>query len=446
MIASNLPIITNKSEKVNIFWFRRDLRLEDNAGLYHALNGPHPVIPLFIFDQSILSALDDKHDRRVMFIHKSLQDIHEQLKKHGSGLFVLHGNVEKIWEILVSRLQIANVYVNHDYEPYAVRRDDKIRNLLGRFDIRFHTYKDQVIFEKDDILKADGAPYTVYTPYRRRWQENLTADALAPFASREKADGFFKTTHPALPTLESIGFRTTDLDVPAPEPDSERVRYYHEKRDYPALNATSRLSVHLRFGTVSIRKLVRIALELNETWLGELVWRDFFMMILYHFPYVVTRPFKPQYEAIKWRNHPDEFRAWCEGQTGYPIVDAGMRELNRTGFMHNRVRMITAGFLTKHLLIDWRKGERYFAKKLLDYDLAANNGNWQWAAGCGCDAAPYFRIFSPARQQEKFDPDYAYTRRWVPEYESSDYPKPVVDHATARDRALAAYSVVRSQP
>lgn len=443
MIASNLPIINDKGRKVNIFWFRRDLRLEDNAGLYHALNGNNKVLPIFIFDRAILKDLEDKKDRRVQFIHKSLCDIQKKLKESGSSLFVIHGEVQDIMDALVQRLNIEAVYANHDYEPYARKRDEHVKALLNRSSIDFKTFKDQVVFEKNDVLKPDGEPYTIYTPYRKKWQELLRAEDIKSYPSEDLIDHFLSTKPQDLPGLESLGFRTSNESFPTKEIDENLIKTYHKNRDYPALDATTRLSVHFRFGTVSIRKQVRKALELNETWLGELIWREFFMMILYHFPRVVDHCFKTKYEAVKWRNNPDEFSLWCEGKTGYPIVDAGMRELNQTGYMHNRVRMVTASFLTKHLLIDWRWGERYFAKKLLDYDLSANNGNWQWAAGCGCDAAPYFRIFNPYTQQEKFDRNREYIKKWVPEQDTEDYPGPMVNHKMARERALSAYSVVK---
>lgn len=443
MIASNIPLPVNRDHQVNIFWFRRDLRLTDNTGLFHALKDNAPVIPVFIFDRHILDALRNKQDRRVEFMHQALTGIHERLVEAGSSLFVLHGDVAGIWQDLLSRLNIGKVYCNHDYEPSAIRRDTEIGAMLKAGNVAFNTFKDQVIFDKGDILKPDGKPYTIYTPYRRRWQQQLAPKDIEPCPSEDLLDRFYKTEPLKIPSLESLGFRTIHGRYPAPEPESERIRTYDQNRDYPGRDATTRLSVHLRFGTVSIRNLVRRALELNETWLGELIWREFFMMILYHFPYVVNAPFKPAYSAISWRNDNEEFARWCEGQTGFPIVDAGMRELNRTGFMHNRVRMITAGFLVKHLLIDWRWGERYFAEKLLDFDLAANNGNWQWAAGCGCDAAPYFRIFNPDTQTAKFDPDHRYIKKWVPEADTPGYPERIVEHSFARERCLSAYSVVR---
>jgi deoxyribodipyrimidine photo-lyase len=340
MISSNIPIIKNKQEKTDIFWFRRDLRLQDNTGLYHALNGPNKIIPIFIFDRNILGELEDKKDRRLQFIHHSLHEVQKILKQKGSSLLVLHGEFEDIWKTLVERLHLETVYTNHDYEPYAIERDRRVSELLKKSGVQFKSFKDQVIFEKDEILKPDDTPYTVYTPYRKRWQETVSAEDLKSYPSEEMLDAMYPLQPKDLPSLESLGFRTTKEAFPPAEPDEQTIRQYHKYRDYPALDATTRLSVHLRFGTVSIRQMVRKGMEWNETWLGELIWREFFMMILYHFPHVVDQPFKSRYKTIKWRNNHDEFERWCEGETGYPLVDAGMRELNQTGFMHNRVRMV----------------------------------------------------------------------------------------------------------
>ena len=426
-------------KKKVIFWFRRDLRLEDNTALYRALKSGHPVVPLFIFDSHILDALEDRRDQRVRFIHQTLAELDRRLRQHGSSLRIRHGKPVEVWRELINELDPAAVFTNRDYEPYARQRDEAVADLLQKNDIYFYDYKDQAIFEKDEVLTQQGTPYTVYTPYRRRWEELLAGKAPQSSPSEKLLDKLIPGQEAAFPALEDLGFRDDQGDFPAEELPEEIIREYHQKRDYPAIPGTTRLGIHLRFGTVSIRHLVRRALELNDTWLSELIWREFFMMILWHFPHVVDQPFREKYAAIPWRNNEEEFQRWCEGQTGYPIVDAGMRELNQTGFMHNRVRMITASFLTKHLLIDWRWGEAYFAKKLLDYDLAANNGNWQWAAGCGCDAAPYFRIFNPYTQTEKFDPQGKYLARWVPERDHPDYPKPMVDHKFARERALDTY-------
>jgi deoxyribodipyrimidine photo-lyase len=418
-----------------LFWFRRDLRLQDNAGLYHALNENTSVLPVFIFDTEILDKLEDKADARVEFIHQSLRHLQEEITAAGSSLYVMHGNPVEIFQTLNPK----SVYTNQDYEPYARKRDEQVNEILTGRNIAFKTFKDQVIFEKEEIVKDDGKPYTVYTPYSRKWKSTLRSEHYKSFPSETLVDHFKKTKPLKFPSLSDLGFEPSGISFPERKIRQSIIEHYHEHRDIPALEGTSRLSVHLRFGTVSIRKLVQIARKKNEKWLNELIWRDFYHMILWHFPQVVTKSFKPAYDRIQWRNHPEEFRAWCEGRTGYPIVDAGMRELNTTGFMHNRVRMIVASFLTKHLLIDWRWGEAYFAKKLLDYDLAANNGGWQWAAGSGCDAAPYFRVFNPQLQTEKFDPEFKYIKKWVPEYGTPTYPKVIVDHAFARNRVLNVY-------
>ena len=420
-----------------LFWFRRDLRLEDNAGLYHALKENPSVVGIFIFDTTILSRLEDPYDRRVEFIHQSLTHLQQQLTGLGSSLVVFHGDPVTIFKGLNPK----NVYTNHDYEPYARQRDAEVKKILQAKGIDFKTYKDQVIFEKEEVTKDDGKPYTVFTPYSKKWKALLKPANLKSFATETHFSAFKKFKPMALPALEQLGFHPVGLPFPERVIRQTVISRYHEQRNFPAVAGTTRLSVHLRFGTVSIRKLAQVALKKNETWLNELIWRDFYHMILWHFPQVETQAFKPAYDRIVWRNNPDEFAAWCEGRTGYPIVDAGMRELNATGFMHNRVRMIVASFLTKHLLIDWRWGEAYFAKKLLDFDLAANNGGWQWAAGSGCDAAPYFRVFNPELQTEKFDPDHTYIRHWVPEVGTEHYPRPIVDHKVASERVLAAYKV-----
>ncbi|WP_265130124.1 cryptochrome/photolyase family protein [Chryseobacterium oranimense] len=420
-------------DKVNIFWFRRDLRLEDNVGLYHAIQSGLKVIPVFIFDTDILNRLQDKKDRRVDYIHQALQRIHKELKKYNSGLYFYHGTPMQVFKKIIQDFNVYKVFCNRDYEPKAIQRDREIADFLLKHHIQLKDFKDQVIFEKDDILKNDLSPYTVFTPYSKKWKENLknietlTTD-LTHFAN-------YKGTSEII-SLKEIGFEKTDLEFTEPELNRDIIDSYGKYRDFPAMDHTTHLGTALRFGTISIRKCVQYAVKHNEVWLNELIWREFFMQILYHFPDVVHQCFKKKYENIAWRNNEKEFKAWCEGKTGYPIVDAGMRQLNETGFMHNRVRMVTASFLTKHLLIDWRWGEAYFAEKLLDYDLAANNGNWQWAAGCGCDAAPYFRIFNPYEQTKKFDKDSQYISKWLPE----DYvEEPVVEHTKARDRALKAY-------
>lgn len=417
-----------------MFWLRRDLRISDNAGLYYALRNNENVLPIFIFDTVILDDLEDKADKRVEFIHQSLSTLKESFQEAGSSLLVLHGDPVKIF----SNLNPKTVYTNHDYEPYARQRDDKVKTILERKGSSFHSFKDQVIFEKDEVVKDNGEPYTVFTPYSRKWKARLNAFFQKSYPTEKYRSKLYQTNPFPFPTLEEIGFAPTHPAFPERAVKGAVIKDYHLKRDIPGIIGTSRLGVHLRFGTISIRKLVQLAVKKNETWLNELIWREFYQMILWHFP-KVDQAFKPQYDRIHWRNNVEEFEAWCEGRTGYPIVDAGMRELNATGFMHNRVRMIVASFLTKHLLINWRWGEAYFAKKLLDFDLAPNNGGWQWAASSGCDAAPYFRVFNPELQTQKFDPDFKYIRKWVPEFETPAYPKPIVDHKKARERVLKVY-------
>lgn len=424
---------------VSIFWFRRDLRLDDNAGLYHALKSGLPVVPVFIFDREILDLLENKTDKRVHFIHDALTGIQQQLVKMGSSLQVMHGTAGSCFEQLCKQFTVSAVYTNHDYEPGAQKRDNAVALLLKEHGIPLYTHKDQVIFEKDEVVKDNGEPYTVYTPYSRKWREKLNGFYLKPYPTDKYFDNFYECAPAALLSLADIGFQSADPGVIPAELNDEIARHYDKTRDFPAVNGTTRLGVHLRFGTVSIRRLATEAGNLNATLLNELIWREFYQAILWHFPHVVSGCFIREYDNIVWRNNEQEFAKWCAGQTGYPIVDAGMRQLNETGYMHNRVRMIVASFLTKDLLIDWRWGEAYFAEKLLDYDLAANNGGWQWAAGCGCDAAPYFRVFNPYLQTQKFDPELKYIRSWVPEYEQLTYARPIVDHAVARERCLKVY-------
>jgi deoxyribodipyrimidine photo-lyase len=427
--------------EVNIFWFRRDLRLEDNAGLYHALKSDKPVIPVFIFDTEILNELEDKADRRISFIHEALQDMQLKLEKLGSSLQVYHCTALDAFEKISEKYKVKAVFTNHDYEPYARKRDEAVNTYLAQQGITFHSCKDQVLLEKNEVLKDDGTPYTVFTPYSRKWKAVLTDFHLKPYPVNK----YFKNFHPqksvALPSLKDIGFEPTTKAFPSKAVKEDIIKDYAKTRDYPAIKGTSKVGVHLRFGTVSIRQLAAKTKDLSGTYLNELIWREFYHMILWHFPHVGKgKAFREAYDHIEWRRDNGEFEKWCEGQTGYPIVDAGMRELNETGFMHNRVRMIVASFLSKHLLLDWRLGEAYFAKKLLDFDLAANNGGWQWAAGSGCDAAPYFRIFNPYLQTKKFDPKLEYIRKWVPELDSFDYPPPIVEHEFARKRCLEVYS------
>lgn len=425
--------------EINLFWFRRDLRLDDNAGLFHVLSSGLPVLPIFIFDDDILLKLDNKEDARVTFIYDEVLRIKQEIESRGGSLLIKRGRPAGIFRELTGRFRISKVFANHDYEPYARDRDDRVGKLLSEQGIRFITFKDQVIFEKDEILKDDGKPYTVFTPYSRRWKSALSGSSFTKHNSAGLTGNFLKIMPMDVPVLSSLGFNRSRLTFPPRKPDAGILQHYHRDRDFPALQGTSRMGPHLRFGTISIRNLAEMAIKTNEVFLNELIWREFYMMILWHFPHAAERAFKPQYDRIAWRNDEQQFRAWCEGRTGYPIVDAGMRELNATGYMHNRVRMITASFLARHLLIDWRWGEAWFASKLLDFELSSNNGGWQWAAGTGCDAAPYFRVFNPALQAEKFDPEKKYIRQWVLEYGKSNYPPPSVEHGRARLLAIETY-------
>jgi deoxyribodipyrimidine photo-lyase len=434
-----------KKDTVSIFWFRRDLRLEDNVGLYHALYNAKlagkKVLPIFIFDKTILDKLEDKQDRRVDFIHHTILALQNQLTAKGKSLHVEYGIPLDVIGKLIKQYHVESIYTNHDYEPKAMERDLSIQLFLKEHKIEFHSFKDQVIFEKNEVLKDDGKPYTVFTPYSNKWKKVWETNVPKIHPSIKLIDFFIDCNPLPIPSLKTMGFETTDLVMPPKDWQEGLVKKYSDQRDFPAIKGTTQLSVHLRFGTISVRKLALDTKVLNTTFFNELIWRDFYQMILWHFPQVGNgKSFKAQYDFIEWRNNEKEFDAWCNGQTGYPIVDAGMRELNTTGFMHNRVRMIVASFLTKHLLIDWRWGEAYFAQKLLDFDLAANNGGWQWASGSGCDAAPYFRVFNPRLQTEKFDKELKYIRKWVPELDSLNYPKPIVVHELARERVLAAYA------
>ncbi|MGV9011879.1 MAG: cryptochrome/photolyase family protein [Flavobacteriales bacterium] len=425
---------------LSIHWLRRDLRLEDNHGLFRALEDHGDVLPLFMFDPTILDRLERKNDRRVDHIHRTLAVLKAKLESMGGTLLVMHGEPMDVWKQLTERFAITAVTANHDHEHYALQRDAAIAAFLGEKGISFRTFKDISIFERGEVMKDGGGPYTVFTPYARKWKALFTPEMVAPFPSEARMHRLLQHAPLRMPTLGQIGFQPTDLQLPSAQLDLDILAHYAETRNLPGTLGTSRMSTHLRFGTVSPRAMVRQALLSSNTWLNELIWREFFMQVLYHFPRVVGHAFKPAYEQIAWRNNEAEFAAWCEGRTGYPLVDAGMRELSATGLMHNRVRMVTASFLTKHLLIDWRWGEAWFAELLLDFELSSNNGNWQWAAGTGCDAAPYFRVFNPALQQERFDPRLTYVKRWVPEYGKANYAEPIVVHKTARDRALAAYA------
>ena len=418
--------------KISIFWYRRDLRLEDNTGLFKALNENKNILPIFIFDDAILDELPED-DARVNFIYESLAKINKQLNKHNTSLQILKGQIDDVWKNLVTTYDIQKVYLNKDYEPYAIKRDQKIKDFLNSKGIEMKSFKDQVIFEEDEIVKADGKPYTVFTPYKRKWLEKFTKVNLNSIVN---FDNFYKKIID-FPSLNQLGLKNSTIKVK--KYSLKNVATYSETRNFPNLDSTSYLSPHLRFGTISVRQIILKLKNKSETFLSELIWREFFMQIIFHFPHVVTKNFRAKYDGIQWINNKEDYKNWCQGKTGYPLVDAGMRQLNETGYMHNRVRMVTAGFLCKHLLIDWRYGEAYFAKKLLDYELSSNNGNWQWAAGTGCDAAPYFRIFNPTEQLKKFDKSLTYTKKWVKDFDTLKYPNPIVDHKYARNRALEAY-------
>lgn len=422
-------------QKIAFFWFRRDLRLDDNVGLYNALQSDFPVIPLFIFDDDILENLP-KNDARVSFIYDSLHNINEQLAAVDSSILIKKGKTQEVWQSLIEEFDVQQIFFNKDYEPYAITRDLNIAEIAKKHTIEVFSFKDHVIYEEREITKADGLPYTIYTPYKNKWLEryHLAGQALE-YDTQSLFSNFSKNKFD-FPDLKEIGFERSTIKV-VPH-NLTQIANYKETRDFPALDGTSYLSPHLRFGTVSIRKLVNWANKKNQTFLSELIWREFFIQILFSFPRVVNHNFKPAYDGIQWRNNEDDFKRWCSGTTGYPMVDAGMRQLNETGYMHNRVRMVVASFLCKHLLINWQWGEAYFAEKLLDFELAANVGNWQWAAGTGCDAAPYFRVFNPEIQQKKFDEKAIYIRKWIPEFDLG-YNEPMIDHAFARDRAIATY-------
>ena len=423
---------------MNVFWFRRDLRVDDNKGFFQALNSNSEVLPLFIFDKNILDELP-KDDARVSFIHERLDSIDMELQKFGKNLAVFYGDPITIIEKLISENQIQGVYTNHDYEPYAKDRDQKIASILAAKNIGFHTFKDQVIFEKSEVVKDDQTPYVVYTPYSRKWKDLFQKTKLEHFESEKLLRNIVSHSYPFL-SLKDIGFEQSKIKVAHYNNSENLISNYEDTRNFPAIEGTSMIGTHLRFGSVSIRKVVASAASnKKETYLKELIWREFFMQILWHFPHTNNKSFRPKYDAIKWNNNEEEFKKWCEGKTGYPFVDAGMRELNATGHMHNRVRMIVASFLCKHLLIDWRWGETYFATKLLDYEQSSNVGNWQWAAGSGVDAAPYFRIFNPTEQVKKFDKDLVYIKKWIPELQDFSYPQPIVDHVFARERCLRVF-------
>ena len=422
-----------------LFWFRRDLRFHDNAGFYKALSDADEVLPAFVFDESILEKLP-KDDARVDFIHRHIAKMQQESEVHGSSMCVAKGNPSKLIPQWCEEHNITAVYTNEDYEPYATARDLKIKGILAAKGIGFKTFKDQVIFAPDEVLKKDGTPYRVYTPFSRVWMAKEAEDRLPEYPTAPLLNKLYKKIRPNIPTLEAMGFEKPTHHAPEPNHSLSLMDAYDAVRNFPAIDGTSRLGIHLRFGTLSIRDMVKKAKKSSKpTFLKELIWREFFMQILWHFPHTTTMSFKPQYDRIEWRNNETDFSKWCEGNTGYPLVDAGMRELNQTGFMHNRVRMLVGSFLCKHLLIDWRWGEAYFAEKLLDYEQSSNIGNWQWVAGCGVDAAPYFRVFNPTEQLKKFDKEHTYIKKWVPEYQSLDYPSPMVDHKMARLRCLETY-------
>lgn len=430
--------------KISIFWFRRDLRLSDNTALYYALKEGLPVLPIFIFDIHILDKLEDKKDARVQFIHDTVASLDQKLKALGSGIRTFYGTPLEAYESLTNDYDIASVFTNRDYEPYANQRDQEVETYLSKKNIGFYTFKDHVIFEKEEIVSGSGTFYKVFTPYSKVWRVKYAENKPQILPDASESTHWLRWNAGVIHSLTEMGFDTSGIIIPPLNIDEDIVRKYDEQRNFPALDATSKLGIHLRFGTISIRQLATKTEKLNWTYLNELIWRDFYAMILANNPHVAEKAFKPQYDHIPWRHDEEGFEKWCQGMTGYPIVDAGMRQLNKTGFMHNRVRMIVASFLTKHLLLDWRWGEAYFAEKLLDFDLASNNGGWQWAAGTGTDAQPYFRVFNPQSQTEKFDPQLEYIRKWVPEYGTNAYPKPMVDHKFARQRAIDTYKAALS--
>lgn len=430
---------------VSIFWFRRDLRLHDNAGLYYALKGTNPVLGLFIFDKEILDELEDKDDARVTFIYQTVANLKQELESHGSSLLIKYDKPVDAWKEVLSKYQIAEVFTNIDYEPYAKQRDGAIGSLLKKHEIPFRLFKDQVIFNKEEVTKDNGEPYTMFTPYKRTWLKNLTPFYLKSYPTKKYLKNLYETEPLKNITLSEMGFEESRQEFPDTE-YKNIINDYARDRDYPAKPGTSRIGMYLRFGTVSIRDLAREAQKHEQTWLSELIWREFYMMSLDFFPDTLHKAYRPEFDRINWRNNEHEFKAWCEGKTGYPLVDAGMRQLNTTGFMHNRVRMVTASFLVKHLLIYWRWGEHYFASLLLDYEAASNIGNWQWVAGSGTDTMPYFRIFNPEAQLKKFDPKLEYIKKWVPEYGTNQYPEPIVDNHEARERCLKAYKQALGRP
>ena len=426
-------------DKISIFWFRRDLRLHDNKALFHALQSEEKILPIFIFDIDILKKIP-KDDARISFIYSELKAMNMHLESFGTEIKMFHGNPKEVFRSLMKNYTIVKVFTNHDYEPYAIKRDLDIKEVVSSSKIDFQTYKDQVIFERNEITKKDGKPYVVYTPYSKKWLEKYETNKPGNYPSEDFLDRLYKKTKSETLTLSDIGFIETNIPIKNYIFNSRIINEYEETRNFPALDNTSKLGPHLRFGTVSVRQMVsRADAHENKIFLKELIWREFFMQILWHFPETHKNSFKSKYDRIIWRNNEKEFKKWCEGNTGYPMVDAGMRQLNKTGFMHNRVRMLVGSFLCKHLLIDWRWGEAYFAEKLHDYEMSSNVGNWQWVAGTGVDASPYFRIFNPTSQIQKFDKELKYIQKWVPDFQEITYPSPMVEHKFARERCLKTY-------
>lgn len=421
-----------------IFWFRRDLRLEDNAGLWHALKSGYKVIPVFIYDKNILQRFE-YNDPRMHFLGKTLEQLDSGLRKVKSSLVTVHGIPVEVFKSLIANYSIRGLYFNRDYEPESLKRDEEVKKLFDFFGIPVFSYRDQVIFEMAEVVKNDGSPYTVFTPYCRKWLSLFNPGMITPFPSERLKHNFASLQTSGIIKPEKIGFTCPEIIVKEPVLDEEHIRNYEKTRDFPAQNGTSLTGPHLRFGTKSIREVFRKAVNISQVFMNELIWREFFMQILYHFPHVTEKSFRPEYDTIEWLNNEEHFERWYKGMTGVPLVDAGMRELAATGYMHNRVRMVVSNYLTKILLTDWRWGEAWFAQKLLDYELSSNNGNWQWAAGCGCDAAPYFRIFNPENQIRKFDPEMKYIKKWIPELGTPLYPSPVTDYVHARERALKHY-------
>lgn len=425
-------------QPITIFWFRRDLRLHDNAGLYRALKTGNPVLGLYIFDKNILDDLEDKDDARVTFIYNAVDEIKKELEKHHSSLLIKYDKPEYIWKEIIKEYNVAAVYTNRDYEPYAKKRDGELNKFFEQHGIEFKTFKDQIIFERGEVVKDDKKPYTIFTPYKRRWLNKLKPFYYKGYPTEKYFNNLYQTVKLQDIPLTNMGFVKSELEFPKTEYE-DIIDDYSKNRNFPAKKGTSHIGLHLRFGTISIRDCVKASLNREQTWLGELIWREFYMMSLDFFPQTIDTAYRPVYDQIKWRNNQDEYKAWCQGKTGYPLVDAGMRELNATGFMHNRVRMVTASFLIKHLLIDWRWGEHYFARLLLDYEASTNVGSWQWVAGSGTDVMPYFRIFNPEAQLIKFDPKLEYVKKWVPEYGTDKYPDPIVNNQEARVRCLKVY-------